>query len=141
MEKRDLEIAVKSLEKVICISFSNNWNVHSAIGGKYGELFAACELWKWDPQIGNLRKEIRGLERPTSADIVLLGTRKKIEVKWGMLHHKPDDFYFKSRGGVPYWGWGFSSGKQFKDGKDGKFDYCVLLAARKNLASPKHVCP
>jgi len=35
---------------------------------------------------------------------------------------------------VPYWGWGFSLGKQFKEGK---FDYCVLLAAHKNEAFSK----
>ena len=53
-----------------------------------------------------------------------------------MLHHEPDDYYFKVRGGIPYWGWGFSKGNQFL--KD-RFDYCVLLAARRDDAAPKHV--
>jgi len=92
MKKQDLGTAIKLLERVIRISFSNNWNVHSPIGAKYGELFVANELWKHESKIGNLRKSLRNIPKPTSADIVLSKTQNKIEVKWGMLHHQPDDF-------------------------------------------------
>ena len=37
---------------------------------------------------------------------------------------------------IPFWGWGFSGGKQFKDKK---FDYCILIAAEKNGVYPEHI--
>jgi len=125
----DVEEAIELLDKVIRLSFANHWNVHSAVGGKYGELFVAKELWEHQPLIGKERK-IRG------ADVFLARTGKRIEAKWGMLHHEPDDYYFKVRGSVPYWGWGFSKGNQFLRNR---FDYCVMLAARRNEAAPQHV--
>ena len=125
------------LREAVEISLSNNWNIHSAVGGKYGEVFVANVLWKHDPLIGNERKHLRKeIRNPTSADVILSKTKKKVEVKWGILHHRVDDYYFNSRGKTPYWGWGFSQGTQFL--KD-KFDYCVLLAAEKDKAVPKHI--
>ncbi|MEM3385694.1 MAG: hypothetical protein QXE78_09225 [Nitrososphaeria archaeon] len=38
--------------------------------------------------------------------------------------------------GIPFWNWGFSTGKQFMEKK---FDYCILLAAEKDGVSPKHI--
>ncbi|MEM3389784.1 MAG: hypothetical protein QW491_10300 [Thermoproteota archaeon] len=124
------------MEKIVHISFANDWNIHSQIGSKYGELFVANELWEHEPKFGNLRKSLKGIEKPTSSDIVLSKTGKKIEVKWGMLHHRDGDYYFDSRGRIPYWGWGFSKGGQFSKNK---FDYCVLLAAHKDEARPKYI--
>lgn len=135
----DFKKAAKQLEELIIISFEKKWNIHSALGGKYGELVVASELLKHEPKIGENRKCVKDIIRPTSADIVLLKTKKKIkiEVKWGMLHHLEGDQYFDTHGKIPYWGWGFGpQGSQFK--KD-KFDYCVLLAATQNGAKPRHI--
>ncbi|MEM0314100.1 MAG: hypothetical protein QXQ41_06105 [Candidatus Bathyarchaeia archaeon] len=63
-------------------------------------------------------------------------TKKKLEVKWGMLHYREDDPFIKGSQGIPFWGWGFSSGKQFINKK---FDYCILIAAQKDRAYPQHV--
>ena len=136
MDKQDLEWVIESLEKIVHISFANDWNIHPQIGSKYGELFVANELWEYEPKFGNLRKTLRDIHNPTSSDIVLYKTKKKIEVKWAMLHHRSGEYYFESRGRIPYWGWGFSNGSQFS--KD-KFDYCVLLAAHKDEARPEHI--
>lgn len=95
----DVEEAIELLDKVIRLSFANHWNVHSAVGAKYGELFVTKELWEHQPLIGKERK-IRG------ADVFLARTGKRIEVKWGMLHHEPDDYYFKVRGGHSLLGMG-----------------------------------
>lgn len=128
--KKDLEEAIESLYKAISLSFKNRWNVHSSIGGKYGELFVANALWKHKPVIGKERKW-------KGCDINLAETEKRIEVKWGMLHYEPDDYYFKTRGKVPYWGWGF--GKKGSQFLKNKFDYCIFLAAKKNEAHPKYI--
>jgi hypothetical protein len=133
----DLKKAVNLLRELVCMSFDKQWNIHSAVGSKYGELFVASELWKHEPIIGKKRNELKGISRPTSSDIVLYKTQKKVEVKWGMLHHRDGDYYYDTRGKVPYWGWGFGSeGSQFKNRK---FDYCILLAATKNGAEPRHI--
>ncbi|MEN3062214.1 MAG: hypothetical protein ABC595_03815 [Candidatus Methanosuratincola petrocarbonis] len=122
------------LEKSIKFSFLNGLNIHTPIGGKFAELYVASELWKFEPKLGQQRGSV-GVSRPGSCDIVLAKTRKKLEVKWAMCHHGQDDpFFNKCR--IPFWGWGFSSGKQFKDKK---FDYCILVAAEKDGAYPEHV--
>ena len=137
MKKQDLKRMEELLQETVEISLSNNWNIHSAVGGKYGEVFVANALWKHGPLIGKERKQLgKELRNPASADVILSKTKKKVEVKWGILHHRVDDYYFNSRGKTPYWGWGFSQGTQFL--KD-KFDYCVLLAARKDKAIPKYI--
>ncbi|MEM2094359.1 MAG: hypothetical protein QXI32_03580 [Candidatus Bathyarchaeia archaeon] len=38
--------------------------------------------------------------------------------------------------GYLFWGWGFSEGKQFKDRK---FDYCILIAAKRDGAYPESI--
>lgn len=123
------------LEKAIKFSLSNGLNIHTPVGAKFAELYVAFELWKHEPKLGRQR-EIGGVEHPASCDIVLAKTRKKLEVKWAMLHHRLDDPYVKRCSGIPFWGWGFSSGKQFRDRK---FDYCILVAAEKDGAYPEHV--
>ena len=132
----DLKKAVKLLEELIRVSFDKGWNVHSVVGSKYGELFVASELWKHEPIFGAKRAEVKGIKQPRSSDIILFETKKKIEVKWSMLRYRDNDYYYRERGGIPHWGWGFSSGKQFLNNK---FDYCVLLAASKDGAFPKHI--
>lgn len=137
MKKQDLKRMEELLRETIEISLLNNWNIHSAVGGKYGEVFVANELRKHGPLIGKERKQLgKEVRNPTSADVILSRTKTKVEVKWGILHHRVDDYYFNSRGKTPYWGWGFSQGTQFL--RD-KFDYCVLLAAEKDKAVPKHI--
>ena len=69
-----------------------------------------------------------------SADIVLAKTGSRLEVKWGVYHGPTDDFTRRTKR-IPYWGWGFSQGRQFKENK---FDYCILLAAEKSGAQPKY---
>jgi len=130
------EEVLHALERVIRFSLKNNLNTHSSVGGKYGELWVASELWAHDPKLAGERRKIKGIRNPTSSDIVLAKTLKKVEVKWGMLHHRVDDGLVKRVQGVEFWGWGFSKGTQFLDGK---FDYCVLLAAEKDGAKPEHV--
>jgi len=124
------------LERIIQFSLINNLNVHTSIGGKYGELWVASELWRYKPRLAKERYDVKGVEKRGSCDIILEKTSKKLEVKWGMLHHrKNDEFVKKVREGVPYWGLGFSGGTQFTKGK---FDYCILLAAEKDGAHPQH---
>lgn len=125
-----------SLEKVIRFSILNRLNIHSSIGAKFAELYVASELWEHEPKLGKQRGDVKGIEHPASCDIVLARTGRKLEVKWAMFHHDPKDSYLKGSGGIPYWGWGFSSGKQFKDKK---FDYCILIAAEEDGAYPKHI--
>lgn len=60
--------------------------------------------------------------------------RKKVEVKWAVYHF--EDNFTRSTEGIPFWGWGFSMGKQFIERK---FDYCVLLAAKRDGAEPSHI--
>lgn len=137
MEPRELKRALTQMEDLIKFSFRNNLNVHSSIGGKYGELYVAYELLPHGPLLGKHRDEARDIRNPRSADVFLRKTGKKIEVKWGMLHYQDDDYYFKTRGKTEFWGWGFGEkGSQFKKRK---FDFCVLLCAEKDGAKPVHV--
>jgi len=124
------------LEQAIMFSFSNNLNLHTSIGGKYAELFVAAELWRHKPKLAGERKKVKDVRNPGSCDIVLAETKKKLEVKWGMLHYREDDPFIKGSQGIPFWGWGFSSGKQFINQK---FDYCILIAAEKDKAYPQHI--
>lgn len=124
------------LERAIIFSLSNSLNIHTSIGGKYAELFVATELWKHKPKLAGERKKVKGVTNPGSCDIVLDKTKKKLEVKWGILHHREDDPFIKGSQGIPFWGWGFSKGKQFTNEK---FHYCVLIAAERDRAHPQHV--
>lgn len=124
------------LEKLIRFSLLNDLNVHSPLGGKYGELLVVSNLWAHRPKIASQRDAVKGVKRPRGCDIVLESTRKRIEVKWAMLHHRPTDWVMKMVDGIPFWGWGFSGGSQFKESK---FDYCILLAAHKDNAHPGHI--
>jgi hypothetical protein len=124
------------LEQAIIFSFSNGLNIHTSIGGKYAELFVAAELWELEPKLAGERKSVKSVKNPGSCDEVLAKTGKKLEIKWSMLHHRQDDPFVKGSQGIPFWNWGFSSGKQFIEGK---FDYCVLLAAEKDKALPRHI--
>ncbi|MEM3539102.1 MAG: hypothetical protein QXM29_04945, partial [Nitrososphaerales archaeon] len=94
------------------------------------------ELWKHEPKLAGERERIKEVKNPKSCDLVLVKTKKKIEVKWGMLHYSKDDPFVKGSQGIPFWGWNFSSGKQFINNR---FDYCILLAAKKDQACPQHV--
>jgi len=86
MKKQDLKRMEELLREATEISLSNNWNIHSAVGGKYGEVFVANALGKHGPLIGNERKHLRKeIRNPTSADVILSKTKKKVEVKWGIL--------------------------------------------------------
>jgi len=136
MDASELKEILNKMEDIIKFSFRNGLNIHSSIGGKYGELYVAKELMQYEPLLGKRRDEAKSVENPRSADIVLKKTAKKIEVKWGALHHEENDYYFRTRGKTEYWGWGFSKGTQFL--KD-KFDYCVLLCAERNGARPVKV--
>ena len=123
------------MERAIRYSFSNNLNLHTSIGGKYAELFVASELWRHGPRLAGERGKVRGVKNPRGCDIVLAGTGRRLEVKWAMLHHRGDDPFFRGSG-IPFWGWGFSSGKQFIERR---FDYCILLAAKEDEAHPQHI--
>jgi len=137
MDAQDLKEVLTNMENAIKFSFRSNLNIHSSIGGKYGELYVASKLMPYEPLLAKRRDEARKLENPRSADMVLKKTSKKVEVKWGALHYKEDDYYFQTRGKAEYWGWGFGEkGTQFKKNK---FDYCVLLCAEKNGAKPVHI--
>jgi hypothetical protein len=136
IDVHDLKQVLTNMEDVIKFSFKNNLNLHSSIGGKYGELYVAYELMPHVPLLGKRRDEARGCKNPCSADMILKKTGKKVEVKWGALHYTADDYYFRTRGRTEYWGWGFSKGTQFLNDK---FDYCVLLCAEKNGAKPVYV--
>lgn len=137
MDKAELKNVILScMERVIKFSLLHNLNIHSPIGGKYGELFVAYNLWSHEPKLGSERYKVEDVTKPGSSDIILANTKKRIEVKWGILHHRPEDPVVKRAEGIPFWGWGFSKGNQFKEGK---FDYCILLAAEKDGACPKHI--
>jgi hypothetical protein len=136
MNRDELEHAILCLEKVIKFSFKYDLNVHSSVGGKYGELWVVNELWKYDPKIGSDRKNVKSVKKPLSCDVVLKKTEKKLEVKWAMLHYKDNGPVVRRSGKKPFWGWDFSEGKQFKEEK---FDYCILLAAKKDEAGPEHI--
>ncbi|MEM4204295.1 MAG: hypothetical protein QXS54_09535 [Candidatus Methanomethylicaceae archaeon] len=132
--KDKLEEILGYMDKLIVYSLSHGLNLHTAIGGKYGEVYVSLGLWKYKPNIGSNRGNVEGVSNPKSCDIVLDMTKKKLEVKWGMLHY--DDDFAKRCDGIPYWGWGFSKGRQFLDRK---FDYCILLAAKEGGAKPDHI--
>lgn len=124
-----------SLEKVIKFSFSNGLNIHTSVGAKFAELYVASELWEHEPKLGKQRLDT-AVRNPRSCDIILAKTEKKLEVKWSMFHHGTNDPFARRCGGIPFWGWGFSKGKQFKDKK---FHYCILIAAKKDGAYPEHI--
>lgn len=132
--RENLKEMLECMERLIGYSLSNGLNLHTPVGGKYGEIFVASELWNHDPKLASHRSSVEGIQNPNSCDVVLGSTKKKLEVKLAMLHQ--DDHYSEKCGGVPYWGWGFSNGEQFKDRK---FDYCILLAAEKGGAKPVHI--
>lgn len=137
MDKDKLKCEIlPRLERVIKFSLINNLNIHSSLGGKYGELFVAYNLWSHEPKLARERYEVKDVKKPGSCDIVLAKTKKRIEVKWSMLHHRLEDPVMRGFEEISFWGWGFSKGTQFK--KD-KFDYCILLAAKKDEALPKHI--
>lgn len=98
MEPHDLKEALTQLESLTNFSFRNDLNLHSSIGGKYGELYVAYELLPHGPLLGKHRDEARNIRNPRSADMILQKTGKMIEVKWGMLHYQADDYYFETRG-------------------------------------------
>ncbi|MCW4047343.1 MAG: hypothetical protein NWE99_07255 [Candidatus Bathyarchaeota archaeon] len=125
-----------SLEKVIKFSLLNDLNIHTPVGGKFAELLVAADLWKHEPKLGRHRGEIKGVQRPGSCDVVLAKTEKKLEVKWAMCHYRQNDPFVKRCDAVPFWGWGFSGGKQFTDKK---FHYCILIAAEKDGAYPESI--
>lgn len=110
------EEILPSLAKAVRFSLLNNLNMHTSIGGKFAELYVASELWEHSPKFGQQRLNTR-VENPGSCDIILATTDKKLEVKWAMFHHREDDVFVKRCCGIPFWGWGFSKGKQFIDGK------------------------
>ena len=134
--KQELGEILPKLEEIIRFSLLNNPDLHTSFGGKYGELWVATKLWRHDPKLARERYTVKGLDRQGSCDIILAGSKKKLEVKWAMYHHRNDDPFMKRVEGIPFWGWGFSSGKQFVERK---FDYCILLAADKDKAIPQHV--
>ncbi len=133
-EKLRREI-LPSMEQVIRFSLRNGLNLHSSVGGKYGELFVVNELWKHNPHVGHSRYQLKNIKNPASSDIYLKKTGTKLEVKWAMLHHREQDYFFRNSGRFRHWGWGFSMGNQFLKRK---FDYCVLLAAKEDRALPEH---
>lgn len=117
-------------------SLKNNLGLHTSFGGKYAELWVTYELWPHEPKVGHERCTVKDIENPYSCDVVLAKTKKKLEIKWGMLHYRSDDPYMKGANGILFWNWGFSTGKQFMEKK---FDYCILLAAEKDGAGPQHI--
>ena len=125
-----------SLEKVIKFSLLNNLNIHTAVGAKFAELYVTSELWEHEPKLAQQRWGIKEVRHSVSCDIVLAKTGRKLEVKWSVFHYSPNDLFVKGSDGIPFWGWGFSHGKQFKDRK---FDYCILIAAEKDGAYPRHI--
>lgn len=130
-EKKDIVESLNFLRRVIKNSFRHKWNVHSSVGGKYGELYVVNKLYKHGTGIGHQNKKRR------SADIILKN-KKRIEVKWGMIHDEDNNTNLYNRYDFKnFWGWNFSQGTQFL-GKN-HFDYCVLLAASKNDACPEHI--
>lgn len=135
MNENELKRVLNCMDKVVTFSLLNGLNVHTSVGGKYAELFVAHELLKHDPKLGQRRKEVE-INRSGSCDVILAKTKKKLEVKWAVLHYDPKDPFVKGAQGIPYWGWGFSMGKQFIDRK---FDYCILIAAKKDRAYPQHI--
>ena len=58
MKEQDLKRMEELLQETIEVSLSNNWNIHSAVGGKYGEVSVANALWKHGPLIGKERKQL-----------------------------------------------------------------------------------
>ncbi len=133
LEYRELSEYLDKIEDVIKFSIKHNLNVHSYLGGKYGELWVIKELWQHEPKIADERGDV-DVKNANSCDVVLAKTRKKIEVKWGRYHE--NNKVTKQTKGISCWGWGFSQGTQFLKKK---FDYCILLAAESMSAKPKHI--
>ncbi|MCX6653692.1 MAG: hypothetical protein NTY03_01080, partial [Candidatus Bathyarchaeota archaeon] len=117
------------------LSIKGGLNVHSYVGGKYGELWMASHLQAHEPLLASSRRKNVGVKNPSSCDIVLTDQKKKLEVKWG-VYHGPKDPMTNGCNNIPYWGWGFSMGKQLEPGK---FDYCILLAAEPDGAKTSEV--
>jgi len=134
LDEVELRYVLRKLGEVIRLSLEKGSNLHTTIGGKFAELYVASKLWKQKPKLGQQRPEVKEVKNPKSCDIVLEATKKKLEVKWSALHH--NDQFAKECDNKPFWGWGFSTGKQFLEKK---FDYCILLAAKKNNAYPEHI--
>lgn len=135
--KSELAETINKLEELIKFSFNKKLNLHSTIGAKYGELYVAYQLYNHNPLLASWRTESESIKRrKTSADIILDNYGKKIEVKWGALHHLDNDYYYEKAGKIEHWGWGFSQGNQFNEDS---FHYVVLLAAKRNLAVPEHI--
>lgn len=133
MDYKELSEYLPKIEDIIQYSIRNSLNVHSYLGGKYGELHVIKELWKHKPKIAHERTEVK-IKNPKSCDIVLADSKKKLEIKWGKFHDEKDKMTLLTNG-IPFWGWGFSKGRQFLEKK---FDYCILLAAEKGGAKPEH---
>lgn len=131
---QELSKYLLKIEDVIQFSLRNNLNVHSYLGGKYGELYVLEQLWKHNPKIADERTQVK-VPNPRSCDIILASSKKKLEIKWGKLHDEKDKMTSQTAG-IPFWGWGFSEGKQFLKRK---FDYAILLAAEKGGAKPDNI--
>jgi hypothetical protein len=89
-----------------------------------------------NPSLASKEGKLRKLRIHRAVTLSWRKPERKLAVKWAMFHPNPNDPFVKRTGGIPFWGWGFSIGKQFKDKK---FDYCVLIAAKKDEAKPKHI--
>lgn len=135
LDRSELKEVLDCLEGAIRFSLLNNLGVHTSLGAKFAELYVAYELWEHKPLFGEMRRIAR-VPHPTSCDIILERTGKKLEVKWAMYHYRPDDPFVRRCGGIPFWGWQFGKGKQFLNKK---FDYCILIATEKDSALPKHI--
>ena len=131
--KELLDDLLPKMEYLIKASLAQKLNVHTSLGGKYGELWVASQLIDYEPRLAHERRDVT-VKNSKSSDIVLKRNSVRLEVKHGMCHNK--DTFSKRAGNIPLWGWGFSQGKQFL--RD-KFDYCVLMAAEEGGAEPKHV--
>jgi hypothetical protein len=129
-------VILPGLEKAIKFSLLNNLNIHTSVGAKFAELYVASELWEHEPKLGQQRGKIKEVKHPASCDVVLAKTGKKLEVKWAVFHYIESDPFVKRSSEIPFWGCGFSGGKQFKDKK---FDYLVLIAAERDGAHPEHI--
>jgi len=101
-------------------------------------LYVASELWKHELKLVQQKGGIKEVKHPASCDVVLAKTGKKLEVKWGVFHYNPNDPFVKGSGGILFWGWGFSSGKQFKECILNRKNFMSKLF-HQSLLSAKHV--
>ena len=104
-----IALLLDHFEEIIKLSVKTGMGISPNIGSKYAEVWVADKLRQFEPQLGKLREK-------TSADIYLKKIEKGVEVKYSTLKNGR-------------WGWAFGEGTQFL--KD-KFDFCVLVAARKD---------